>query len=102
MENPVQTPQGDTPGALCQLCRSRPRAMELGGRYGDGLDLQKLGESGDAHLPTDAGLLVSTEGSIRGEPSSAVNADGAGPDPFRNGERPVIFAPVDRPRKTED
>src|SRR5277367_6984292 len=48
-------------------------------RCGNGLDLQVLFETGETHLAADAGLLVPTEGRVRGVPDAAVDVDGAYP-----------------------
>src|SRR5271168_4082788 len=48
-------------------------------RCGNGFDLQVLFETGKTHLAPVAGLLVPTEGRIRGVPDAAVDVDGAHP-----------------------
>src|ERR1700735_533281 len=48
-------------------------------RCRNGFDLQVLFETGETHLAPVAGLLVPTEGCVRGVPDAAVDVDGAHP-----------------------
>src|ERR1019366_5011226 len=59
------------------------------------LGLEELLEPGGAHLPPDARLLVPAERHVGAEPGAAVDADGAAPDPPRDGESAVLVAAVD-------
>src|SRR5262245_53070258 len=68
----------------------------------EGLGLQELFESGAAHLPADAGLLVAAERAVWAEVVAAVDREGSGPDATGHRQRAVLTAehgtgqPVDR------
>src|SRR3954452_10619852 len=64
--------------------------------FRDQLGLEVLLEALDAHLPADAGLLVPAERSVRAEPDTAVDGEGAGADPVRHGTRSLERAAVHR------
>src|SRR5262245_9123284 len=84
---------GPTPGS--------PRGGSLD-RHRQGLALEELLEAGDAHLPADAGLLVPTERRVRSEPVATVDTHGAGPDPLRDRDRPVVVGAEDGAGQAED
>ena len=58
----------------------------------EGLGLQELLESGDAHLAADAGLLVAAERAVGPEVVAAVDGEGAGPDAAGERQRAVLAA----------
>ena len=68
------------------------RPARLADRDRQRLRLEELLQAGGAHLPADARLLESAERHVGTEPGAAIDADGSGPDPPRDGQRPLVAA----------
>src|SRR5664280_2419675 len=69
-------------------------------RLGDRLGLEILLKTGDTRLAPDAGLFIAAEGHVGAEPQSAVDPDGACPDPVGHADGAVAIRRPYRPRQS--